>query len=164
METMTSRAYDPSVIEPKWQRWWDENHVNEVELDNPERPFYVLMMFPYPSAEGLHIGNVYAYTGADIQGRWRRMCGYDVLQPMGFDAFGIHSENHALKEGTHPFDLIPRNVANFTRQFKSMGFMLDWRMAGRVDTTSPDYYRWTQWIFVKLFRAGLAVRKEAPVT
>jgi len=161
---MSSRVYDPSVIEPKWQRWWDENHANEVELDNPERPFYVLMMFPYPSAEGLHIGNVYAYTGADIQGRWRRMCGYDVLQPMGFDAFGIHSENHALKEGTHPFDLIPRNVANFTRQFKSMGFMLDWRMAERVDTTSPDYYRWTQWIFVQLYKAGLAVRKEAPVT
>lgn len=107
------------------------------------------------------MGNIYAFTGADVHGRYRRLTGYDVFEPIGFDAFGIHSENFALKVGTHPMDLIPRNVENFTRQLRRIGGMFDWDHT--VDTTSPEYYRWTQWVFLQLFKAGLAERKEAPV-
>jgi leucyl-tRNA synthetase len=119
------------------------------------------MMFPYPSAEGLHVGNLFAFTGNDIYGRFQRLQGHTVFQPIGFDAFGIHSENFALKVGEHPMRLIPRNVANFTRQLQRAGLMIDWRYT--VDTTDPEYYRWTQWIFVQLFRKGLAYRKKAAV-
>lgn len=126
-----------------------------------EHPFYNLMMFPYPSAEGLHIGNIYAYTGADVQGRFQRLLGKTVFEPIGFDAFGIHSENFALKTGTNPNKLIPKNIANFTQQLKRFGGMFDWTHT--VDTTDPEYYRWTQWIFVQLFRAGLIEHREAAV-
>ena len=119
------------------------------------------MMFPYPSAEGLHIGNIYAYTGADVQGRFQRLLGKTVFEPIGFDAFGIHSENFALKSGTNPNELIPNNIANFKQQLKRFGGMFDWNHT--VDTTDPEYYRWTQWIFVQLFKAGLIERREAAV-
>jgi len=158
------RAYIPSDIERKWQAFWEDEGTNTVERDrltNAEDPFYNLMMFPYPSAEGLHVGNIYAFTGADVYGRYQRLRGHEVFEPIGFDAFGIHSENFALKVGTHPMDLIPRNVANFTRQLRRIGGMFDWEHT--VDTTDPAYYRWTQWIFLQLFKAGLAQRKEAPV-
>jgi len=157
-------GYDPSAVEAKWQRLWDERGTNRFTLEqlkSAKDPFYNLMMFPYPSAEGLHVGNIYAFTGADVHGRYQRLRGRTVFEPMGFDAFGIHSENFALKVGKHPMDLIPANVANFTRQLKRIGGMFDWNHA--VDTTAPDYYKWTQWVFVQLFRAGLAERKEAPV-
>ena len=158
-------SYDPAEIERKWQALWEERGTNTLSLDalqsGAARPYYNLMMFPYPSAEGLHVGNIYAFTGADVHGRYRRLRGHDVFEPIGFDAFGIHSENFALKQGIHPMDLIPRNVANFTRQLRRMGGMFDWNHT--VDTTDPAYYAWTQWIFVQLFRAGLAERKEAPV-
>ncbi|MDX1645959.1 MAG: leucine--tRNA ligase [Longimicrobiales bacterium] len=157
-------GYDPSAIEEKWQRLWEERGINTFTLDelrDAEDPFYNLMMFPYPSAEGLHVGNIYAFTGADVHGRYQRLRGKDVFEPMGFDAFGIHSENFALKIGTHPMDLIPSNVKNFTRQLRRIGGMFDWNHA--VDTTDPSYYKWTQWIFLQLFEAGLAERKEAPV-
>jgi leucyl-tRNA synthetase len=156
--------YDPSAVEEKWQRLWDERGTHSFtreELKNAEDPFYNLMMFPYPSAEGLHVGNIYAFTGADTHGRYQRLRGKTVFEPMGFDAFGIHSENFALKVGTHPMDLIPSNVENFTRQLRRMGGMFDWDHA--VDTTDPSYYKWTQWIFLQFFKAGLAERKEAPV-
>src|SRR5574341_265900 len=104
-------AYDPQAIETAWQARWAERHVNEPDLDRPRRPFYNLMMFPYPSAEGLHVGNLFAFTGADIFGRFRRLQGFDVFEPIGFDAFGIHSENYALTVGTHPAKLIPRMVS-----------------------------------------------------
>ena len=118
------------------------------------------MMFPYPSAEGLHVGNVYAFTGADIFGRFQAMQGLDVFQPMGFDAFGIHSENFAIQRNvTQP--ATARNVARFEAQLRGLGNRFAWDQ--RVDTTSPDYYRWSQWIFLQLFKAGLAVRKAAPV-
>ena len=158
------RGYDPSAVEEKWRRHWEEHGTNRFTLDElrgAERPFFNLMMFPYPSAEGLHVGNLYAFTGADVHGRYRRLLGDDVFEPIGFDAFGIHSENFALKVGIHPMDLIPRNVENFTRQLRRMGGMFDW--AHTVDTTDPAYYRWTQWVFLQLFKAGLAERKEAPV-
>jgi len=153
--------YDPARIEAKWQARWEAEGSNEPDLEGAERPFYNLMMFPYPSAEGLHVGNLYAFTGADLYGRYRRLLGDDVFQPIGFDAFGIHSENYALKVDTHPTALIPSNISNFTRQLRRTGIMYDW--SHTVDTTDPGYYRWTQWIFLQLYKAGLAVKKAASV-
>ncbi|TMD94090.1 MAG: leucine--tRNA ligase [Chloroflexi bacterium] len=154
--------YDHTVVEAKWRRRWEETGAHRTDLDTPVRPFYNLMMFPYPSAEGLHVGNVYAFTGADIYGRYRRLLGDTVFEPMGFDAFGIHTENFALKSGQHPARMTPRNVAHFReKQLKRLGAMFDWDH--EVDTTDPDYYRWTQWIFLRLFDAGLAEQREGPV-
>jgi leucyl-tRNA synthetase len=162
--TRDSTPYVPSEVERTWQQRWDERGTNRftvAQLRAPVDPFYNLMMFPYPSAEGLHVGNIYAFTGADVHGRYQRLLGRQVFEPIGFDAFGIHSENFALKVGVHPMDLIPRNVANFTRQLRRIGGMFDWTHT--VDTTDPAYYKWTQWVFLQLFEAGLATRKEAPV-
>ena len=158
---MAERIYDPRQVEARWQRWWEEQGTNKVDLRAAKNPYYVLMMFPYPSAEGLHVGNVYAFTGADIQGRYRRLRGHDVFEPIGFDAFGIHSENFAMKVNRHPRELIPANVANFTRQLKMMGLMLDWDH--QVDTTSPEYYKWTQWVFLQLLKAGFVYRDTKEV-
>lgn len=157
-------GYAPRDVERKWQERWETRGTHTFTLDelkSSPAPYYNLMMFPYPSAEGLHVGNIYAFTGADVHGRYQRLLGHDVFEPIGFDAFGIHSENFALKVGVHPMDLIPSNVENFTRQLRQMGGMFDWNHT--VDTTDPGYYRWTQWVFLKLFEAGLAERKEAPV-
>jgi leucyl-tRNA synthetase len=153
--------YDPTTVEEKWQAFWATKRTNEPDLDAAPSPFYNLMMFPYPSAEGLHVGNLYAFTGADFHARYQRLRGHDVFEPIGFDAFGIHSENYALKVNAHPMDLIPKSIANFTRQLERSGIMYDW--SHTVETTDPDYYRWTQWIFLQLYHAGLAVKKEAPV-
>jgi leucyl-tRNA synthetase len=164
MEQERTDGYLPRAVEEKWQAIWEERGTNRFtvqELREAEDPYYNLMMFPYPSAEGLHVGNIYAFTGADVHGRYQRLTGKDVFEPIGFDAFGIHSENFALKLGVNPMDLTPRNVANFTRQLRRIGGMFDWTHT--VDTSDPAYYRWTQWIFVQLFKAGLAERKEAPV-
>jgi leucyl-tRNA synthetase len=154
-------VYDPAAIEAKWQARWHERGTNATDLERGERPFYALMMFPYPSAEGLHVGNLFAFTGNDIFARYQRMRGHSVFEPLGFDAFGIHSENYALKMGVHPAELIPRNIANFRRQLERAGLMVDWRYA--VDTTDPAYYRWTQWVFLQLYRRGLAYKKKAAV-
>lgn len=148
-------------IELKWQKYWNEHKTNQPDLKTAPRPFYNLMMFPYPSAEGLHVGNVFAFTGSDIYGRTKRLQGYDVFEPIGFDAFGIHSENYAIKVRRHPNKLIPENVRNFTRQLKSVGLMLDWSHS--LNTTDPNYYRWTQWIFLQMYKAGLAYRKHGLV-
>jgi leucyl-tRNA synthetase len=156
--------YDPTAIEAKWQARWEADRTNsltDAQLADAARPFYNLMMFPYPSAEGLHVGNLYAFTGADIHGRWKRLLGENVFEPIGFDAFGIHSENFALKIGVHPMELIPRSIANFTRQLRRAGAMYDWEHT--VDTTSPEYYKWTQWLFLQLYKAGIAEKKEAAV-
>ena len=161
---MPKIPYNPKEIEARWQARWDEQGTNTLSRDalrDAARPFYNLMMFPYPSAEGLHVGNMYAFTGADIYGRFQRLQGNDVFEPIGFDAFGIHSENFALKQGVHPMELIPRNISNFTRQLHSIGAMYDWQHT--VDTTDPRYYKWTQWVFLQLYKAGLAEKKEAPV-
>src|SRR2546430_6196299 len=154
-------TYDPQQVEAKWQDRWAREHTNEPALDRPRRPFYNLMMFPYPSAEGLHVGNMFAFTGADIYGRFKRLQGYDVFEPMGFDAFGIHSENYALTIGTNPAKLIPQNIATFRRQLRRFGGMFDWRH--ELSTTDPTYYKWTQWLFLQLFQAGLAHKKRAAV-
>ena len=154
-------SYDPAAVEARWQARWAEQHINEPDLDRAARPFYNLMMFPYPSAEGLHVGNMFAFTGADIYGRFKRLQGYDVFEPMGFDAFGIHSENYALNIGTNPAKLIPQNIATFRRQLRRFGGMYDWRH--ELSTTDPAYYKWTQWLFLQLFKAGLAYKKRAAV-
>ena len=154
-------SYDPASLEAKWQTHWADHHTNEPDLDRAPRPFYNLMMFPYPSAEGLHVGNMFAFTGADIYGRFKRLQGYDVFEPMGFDAFGIHSENYALNIGTHPAKLIPQNITTFRRQLRGFGGMFDWRH--ELSTTDPSYYKWTQWLFLQLFKAGLAYKKRAAV-
>src|SRR5215467_3334980 len=157
-------VYDPKQIEEKWQERWAARGTNswtEAALRDAARPFYNLMMFPYPSAEGLHVGNFFAFSGADIHGRYRRLKGDDVFEPIGFDAFGIHTENYALKVGEHPGKLTPRSVARFRTQLEALGALFDWDHA--VDTTDPGYYRWTQWLFLRLFAAGLAEHREGPV-
>ncbi len=155
------RLYEPTAVETKWQRQWTERGTNRTNLENAKRPFYALMMFPYPSAEGLHVGNLFAFTGSDISARYHRLIGYDVFQPLGYDAFGIHSENYALKIGAHPMELTPKNVGNFQRQLERAGLMVDW--AQKLDTSQRDYYRWTQWIFLQLHKQGLAYKKAGAV-
>jgi len=155
------QAYQPDMVEAKWRERWSERHTNEPDLDGAARPFYNLMMFPYPSAEGLHVGNMFAFTGSDVYGRFKRLQGFQVFEPIGFDAFGIHSENFAIKVGTHPARLIPSNIANFRRQLARIGGMFDWRH--ELSTTDPAYYRWTQWLFLQLYKAGKAYRKAAAV-
>ena len=154
-------GYQPAAIEQKWQERWETRGTNHTDLAAGVRPFYALMMFPYPSAEGLHVGNLFAFTGNDIYGRFQRLQGHTVFEPIGFDAFGIHSENFALKVGTHPADLIPKNIDNFRRQLKRSGLMIDWRH--ELSTTDPDYYKWTQWVFLELYKRGLAFKKRAAV-
>jgi leucyl-tRNA synthetase len=154
-------GYQPAAIERKWQERWESRGTNHTDLAAGVRPFYALMMFPYPSAEGLHVGNLFAFTGNDIYGRFQRLQGHTVFEPLGYDAFGIHSENFALKVGTHPADLIPRNIDNFRRQLKRAGLMVDWRH--ELSTTDPDYYKWTQWVFLELYKRGLAFKKRAAV-
>ena len=161
MTTHTDR-YDPTAVERHWQDVWTHTGIYRTDLANAARPFFNLMMFPYPSAEGLHVGNMYAFTGADIYGRFTAMRGQHVFDPMGFDAFGIHSENFAIKRGIHPRLLTAENVERFREtQLKRSGCRFDW--SHEVNTTDPRFYRWTQWIFLQLFKAGLAVRRKAPV-
>jgi leucyl-tRNA synthetase len=154
-------VYNPHEIEARWQARWIATRRDQVDLDHAARPFYNLMEFPYPSGEGLHVGHVFSFGGADTYGRFMRRCGYTVFQPIGFDAFGIHSENYALKIGAHPQELTPKATARFREQLRRLGAAFDW--SREVDTTDPRYYRWTQWIFVQLFKAGLAYRAEATV-
>ena len=156
-----SDGYDPAAIESKWRERWQTRGTNKVDIAGGERPFYALMMFPYPSAEGLHVGNLFAFTGNDIYGRFQRQQGHTVFEPLGYDAFGIHSENYALKVGEHPMRLIPKNIANFRRQLERAGLMVDWSKS--LDTTAPDYYKWTQWVFLQLYQRGLAYKKKAAV-
>ena len=153
--------YDPGAVEGKWQQRWRELSTNATDIRGADDPFYALMMFPYPSAEGLHVGNLFAFVGNDIYGRFQRLQGHNVFQPLGYDAFGIHSENYALKVGVHPGKLIPENIVNFRRQLERAGLMVDWRYT--LATTDPEYYKWTQWVFLQLLKQGLAYRKKAAV-
>src|SRR5688572_15275992 len=154
-------AYDHRAIEERWQKYWKQ-HDTFATRRRPGAPkIYVLDMFPYPSGSGLHVGHVEGYAASDIVARYKRMCGYDVLHPMGWDAFGLPAEQHALATGTHPRDTIRDNVATFRRQLDRLGFSYDW--SREINTTSPDYVRWTQWIFLELFRRGLAFQSEIPV-
>ncbi|RKZ14456.1 leucine--tRNA ligase [bacterium] len=154
-------AYDPSRIEPRWQRYWDE-HKTFRAVDGDDRPkYYILDMFPYPSGSGLHVGHPEGYTATDIVSRWKRMNGFNVLHPMGWDSFGLPAENHAIKTGTHPRDTTRANIANFKRQLKMIGFSYDWDR--EIATTDPDYTKWTQWIFTKIYEQGLAYEAEVAV-
>ncbi|OGY25359.1 MAG: hypothetical protein A2Z11_00670 [Candidatus Woykebacteria bacterium RBG_16_43_9] len=154
--------YNPAEIEKKWRPIWEKNKVFRADLNKAKNPLYNLMMFPYPSGEGLHVGHVYAFGGSDTFGRFKKLQGYDVFEPMGFDSFGIHSENYAIKKGIHPKDLIEETTKYFReKQLKRLGALFDWDH--QVITSDPDYYRWTQWLFIQLFKAGLAQRKKAPV-
>jgi len=156
-------GYPFDEIEPKWQNYWRENETFRTpEEPDPEKPkYYVLDMFPYPSGSGLHVGHPEGYTATDIVARYKRMNGFNVLHPMGWDAFGLPAEQYALETGTHPRDTTERNVERFRKQLQRLGFSYDW--SREINTTDPDYYRWTQWIFLKLYEEGLAYQTEAPV-
>lgn len=154
-------TYRPAQIESGWQEKWQEEKIYSPDIENSKKPYFTLMMFPYPSAEGMHVGNMYAFTGTDIHGRFKRMQGYDVLEPIGLDGFGIHSENYALKIGKHPMDQAQIAEKNFYRQMFATGNGYAWDR--RVETYAPNYYIWTQWLFIELFKSGLAYRKNAPV-
>ncbi len=152
--------YRPDDIEPKWQDYWDAEETFQMRDD--DRPTcYVLDMFPYPSGSGLHVGHVEGYTATDIVARYKRLQGYDVLHPMGWDAFGLPAEQHAIKTGTHPREAIKENIATFKEQLTSLGFSYDW--SREINTTDPEYYKWTQWIFLQLFDEDLAYMDEVPV-
>ena len=156
--------YPFSEIEPKWQKYWDENKTFCVTEDAnfpKEKRMYVLDMFPYPSAAGLHVGHPEGYTATDIYCRYLRMNGYNVLHPMGYDAFGLPAENYAIKTGTHPKTTTNANIEHFTKQIKSLGFSYDWDRC--VSTCEPEYYKWTQWIFLQLYKKGLAYEAETPI-
>jgi len=153
--------YDHGKIEGKWQKEWAEKKTWKVDIDKAKNPYYNLMMFPYPSAEGLHVGNVYAFTASDIYGRFQRAQGFNVFEPIGFDSFGIHSENFAIKQGTHPKEQTEKNIKHFTEQLSRMGALFDWDRA--VVASSPDYYKWTQWLFLQLYKEGLAYKGKAAV-
>ncbi len=156
--------YPFDVIEPKWQKYWEENgtfRTVEDESVPKEKRAYILDMFPYPSGAGLHVGHPEGYTATDIYSRYLRMKGYNVLHPMGFDSFGLPAENYAIKTGTHPYVTTQRNIENFRRQIKSLGFSYDWDR--EISTCDSDYYRWTQWIFLQLYKKGLAYEAFTPI-
>ncbi|MDY0234567.1 MAG: leucine--tRNA ligase [Gudongella sp.] len=155
------REYNPKQIEKKWQDIWDEKEVYKASNESEKPKFYTLVEFPYPSAEGLHVGHPRPYTALDIVSRKKRYQGYNVLFPMGWDAFGLPTENYAIKNKIHPRIVTEKNIANFKSQLKSIGFSFDW--SREVNTTDPEYYKWTQWIFLKLFENGLAYKKEFPI-
>lgn len=155
------RKYDFKKLETRWQKIWEKEGIYQPNLKSAKKPFYNLMMFPYPSAEGLHVGNMYAFTGSDVYGRLKRMQGRDVFEPIGLDGFGIHSENYALKIGTHPMRQAQISEKRFYKQLQKIGNGFAWR--NRLETYSPDYYRWTQWVFIQLWKKGLAYRKKQTV-
>lgn len=157
--SMQDKVFDHRKIEAKWKAKWSEDKIYEPDLKNSKKPFYNLMMYPYPSAEGLHVGNVYAFTGADVYGRFKRMCGYDVFEPIGLDGFGIHSENYAIKVGRHPKEHAKISEENFYRQLAMIGNGFAWDH--RLETYDPEYYKWTQWLFLKMFEKGLAYKGKA---
>jgi len=154
-------TYSPSEIEPRWQAYWLEKQTFRSVIDASKPKYYVLDMFPYPSGDGLHVGHPEGYTATDILARYKRMRGFNVLHPMGWDAFGLPAEQYAIKTGTHPRTTTQRNIGNFRRQIRSLGFSYDW--SREIDTTDPKYARWTQWIFLKLHERGLAYQAEIPV-
>lgn len=155
-------SYDHKQIETKWQHYWEENQTFKTDTADFSKPkYYTLDMFPYPSGQGLHVGHPEGYTATDIVTRYKRMQGFNVLHPMGFDAFGLPAEQFAIKTGHHPAEFTYNNIENFKRQIKSLGFSYDWDK--QINTCDPEYYKWTQWIFKKLYEAGLAYVAEMPV-
>lgn len=154
-------AYDAGAIEPKWQDFWEENEVFKTEMDLSKEKIYVLDMFPYPSGAGLHVGHPEGYTATDIYSRYKRMRGFNVLHPMGWDAYGLPAERYAMRTGVHPAVTTKKNIATFRGQIKRLGFSYDW--SRELSTTDPKFIRWTQWIFLQLYKKGLAYQAEVPV-
>ena len=153
--------YNFKTIEKKWQNIWDKEKTYKVEIDKNKPKFYALVEFPYPSGAGLHVGHPRSYTAMDVIARKKRMQGFNVLYPMGFDAFGLPAENYAIKTGIHPAVSTKENIANFTRQMKSIGLSFDWDRC--INTSSPEYYKWTQWMFIKFFEKGLAYKDKIAI-
>ena len=153
--------YDFTVSDKKWQDRWEEQGIFHAENNSPKPKFYGLVEFPYPSGAGMHVGHIKAYSGLEVICRKKRMQGYNVLFPIGFDAFGLPTENYAIKTNTHPRKVTDRNIAHFTEQLKRIGFSFDWERV--IDTTEEDYYKWTQWIFLKMFEHGLVFRDKTLV-
>lgn len=158
---MSVAEYSPQAIEAKWQKIWEEKGVFRAVRDESKPKYYALVEFPYPSGEGLHVGHPRSYTAMDVIARKRRLEGYNVLYPMGWDAFGLPTENYAIKHKVHPKVVTQKNVARFKQQLKSLGFSFDW--SREINTTDPEYYRWTQWIFLQFFKRGLAYKAEMPI-
>ena len=153
--------YDFAAIEKKWQEKWGRRSPMPPSLEDKKPKFYGLIEFPYPSAAGLHVGHPRPFTAMDIICRKKRMQGYNVLNPIGFDAFGLPTENFAIKNHIHPAIVTKKNIENFTRQLKMLGYGFDWDRV--IDTTDPNYYRWTQWIFLQMYKHGLAYKTTMPV-
>ena len=162
IELLLNLSYDHKSIESKWQKFWLENQTFKSEDISANKPkYYVLDMFPYPSGAGLHVGHALGYVATDIVARYKRMKGFNVLHPMGWDAFGLPAEQYAIKTGTHPKETTQQNVSNFKKQINSLGFSYDW--SREINTTDPNYYKWTQWIFMQLYNKGLAYEQEVAV-
>jgi len=153
--------YDFNKIEKKWQDYWKNNHCYKIDISSDRPKLYVLDMFPYPSGEGIHVGHLKGYTATDIYSRYKRLKGFNVLHPMGWDAFGLPAENYAIKHGIHPKITTQKNISNIKRQMMDAGLSYDWEK--EINTTDKDYYKWTQWIFIKLFENGLAYKKMLPI-
>lgn len=154
-------TFKHKTVEKKWQKYWDQNKTFKLETDFSKPKFYALDMFPYPSGAGLHVGHPEGYTATDILSRMKRMQGYNVLHPMGWDAFGLPAEQYALDTGNDPAEFTAKNIATFKRQIQELGFSYDWDR--EVNTTDPKYYKWTQWIFIQLYNKGLAYVDEVAV-
>ena len=155
-----SQAYNHKEIESNWQKYWEDKKLFEVSK-NSKKKYYCLVEFPYPSGDGLHVGHLRSYTALDIVARKRRMEGYNVLFPMGWDAFGLPAENYAIKTGTHPAITTEKNCSKFKVQCNKAGLSFDW--SREINTTDPKYYKWTQWIFLQLFKKGLAYKNEMAI-
>ncbi len=158
---MVSESYNPQEIEKKWRQYWKDNEVHKTNENRDKPKYYCLDMFPYPSGSGLHVGHWRGYVISDLWSRFKKLQGFNVLHPMGWDAFGLPAENDALKKGIHPRESTKKNIANFRRQFEEMGTMYDWNR--EINTSEPKYYKWTQWIFIKMYKEGLAYRKKMPI-
>ena len=153
--------YNFKTIENKWQKIWEDEKAYKVTEDKTKEKFYALVEFPFPSGAGLHVGHPRSYVALDAIARKKRMQGYNVLYPMGFDAFGLPAENYAIKTGVHPAVSTKANIKTFTRQLKSIGLSFDWDRC--IDTSSPEYYKWTQWMFIELFKKGLAYKNKMAI-
>ena len=153
--------YDFKNIENKWQQRWEQSEIFHAKIDKSKPKYYALCEFPYPSGEGLHVGHPRGYTAMDIIARYKRLKGYSVLFPFGWDAFGLPTENYAIQNNIHTKIATEKNIERFRKQSKMLGFSFDW--SREINTTNPDYYKWTQWIFIKLFKKGLAYKAKIPI-
>ncbi|GAG43172.1 unnamed protein product, partial [marine sediment metagenome] len=153
--------YPFKEIEAKWQKRWEETGAHRLDMSDNTSKYYCLVMFIYPSADRLHVGHWYNYGPADSWARYKKMCGFRVFEPMGYDAFGLPAENYAIQKGIHPAKSTAENIDHIRRQLKAIGAMYDW--SKEINTSSPEYYRWTQWLFLQLYKKGLAYRKLSPV-